>query len=70
MANCFDRADSFDQYLPTFERILASFQVPAPVAKGFDWSRVATTAVVGGIVGGLIAGLIGIIKKFSSKAKS
>ena len=61
--------DSFDRHLPIFEKILASFQVPAPVAMGFDWSRVATTGLVGGIVGGLFGGMAVARKMFSRQSK-
>jgi hypothetical protein len=66
---CTARADTFDQYLPTFETILASFRAPPPVAKGFDWGRVVSGGVAGGIAGGVIGGLAGIILWFSRKAK-
>lgn len=69
IVTCSGRADSFDQHLPTFEKILASFQVPAPVASGFDWNRVMTTGVVAGIVGGLMGGLTVARKKSSSLSK-
>ncbi len=69
IVTCSARAESFDQYLPTFEKILASFQVPAPVASGFAWSRVMSTGVVAGIVGGLVGGLTVARKKSPNMAK-
>lgn len=70
IVTCSATVDSFDQHLPTFEKILANFQGPAPVASGFDWSRVMTTGVAAGIVGGLVGGLtVARKKKSSSLAK-
>jgi hypothetical protein len=57
IVTCTAKADSFDQYQPTFENILASFQSPAPHTRAFDWSRVMTQ----GVMGGIVAGSIGII---------
>jgi hypothetical protein len=68
IVTCTAKANSFDKYQPTFDTVLASFQVPAPVAQGFDWDRVETMTVVGGLIGGLIGGLAWVAKKFSSKA--
>lgn len=69
IVTCSAKVDSFDQHLPTFEKILASFQVPAPVASGFDWSRVMTTGVIGGIAGGLVGALKMARRKSSSPAE-
>lgn len=63
---CTATADSSKLYQPTFEQILASFQAPAPVAQGFDWSRIVLMGIVGGIAGGLIAGTKEIFKRFKS----
>lgn len=56
-------SDSFAKYEPTFDTILASFDVPAPTRKGFDWKQMAIT----GLVGGLAAGLLGLYQKFFKK---
>lgn len=66
---CSTKADTFNQHAPTFEAILASFQAPAPLAMGFDWSRVGRSAAAWGIAGGVIGGLLAIVRKFTNKAK-
>jgi hypothetical protein len=68
IVTCTARVNSFDKYQPTFDRVLASFQVPAPVAQGFDWNRVVMTGLVGGVIGGLIGGLAWVVRRLSSKA--
>lgn len=66
IVTCTGRVDSFDQYQPIFEKVLASFQVPAPVAGGADWDPVVLAGMVVGFIGVLVAGLFGI-KRLSSK---
>lgn len=69
IVTCTAKADSFDRYKLTFEQIVASFQVPAPVARGFDWNQVLTTGIVGGVVGAFVGGLFWLAKRLFSKAK-
>jgi hypothetical protein len=54
-------ADSYADYSPTFENILASFKVPAPTPRGFDWNRVLFAGIIGGVAGGLIS----LVKKLT-----
>jgi hypothetical protein len=68
IVTCTAKASSFDKYQPTFDRVLASFEIPAPVAQGFDWNRVVMMAVVGGVIGGVIGGLAWLVRKLSGKA--
>jgi hypothetical protein len=66
---CTGPADTFAKYAPVFETILASLKVPAPIAKGFQWSGVWGGALNGGVIGG-IAGAVGVlILKLSGKLK-
>jgi hypothetical protein len=69
IVTCTAKADSFQPFVPTFDTILASFQVPPPVAMGFNWKQVGVAAIVGGIVGGLGGGLAVFIKKTTSKPR-
>jgi hypothetical protein len=70
IVTCTARADAFDQYLPVFEKTLASVQVPEPTGKGFDLSQVGKTAVLGAIIGVVVGGLVAIIKMFSGKGRA
>lgn len=67
---CTAKADSFDSYRPTFEKILASFRVPAPLATGIDWKRVVTAGVVAGVIGGLVGSLAWFGRKLLRKSGS
>lgn len=69
IVTCTAKANSFGLYQPIFDNVLASFQVPALVAQGFDWNQVVTMGLVGGVVGGLAGGLTWLLRKFSGKAK-
>lgn len=61
IVTCTARADTFDKYQPTFDAVLASFKAPAPA--GFDWSRVFSTGVIGGLIGLVVAVVLGVMKK-------
>jgi hypothetical protein len=70
---CTASVNSFDKYVPKFEKILETFKVPDPVpdkmAKSFDWNEVLTMGLVGGVIGGVVAGLLAIMKWFTKKGK-
>jgi hypothetical protein len=69
IVTCTGRLETFQQHLPAFDGILTSLQAPAPVTRGFDWSQVGKSGIVGGIIGGLIGVFFGISKWLSKKAK-
>ncbi len=62
IVTCTSAADAFGEYGPTFDTILASFQVPATAATGINW----TSAMVAGAVCGAVAALLAILKKLTS----
>ena len=66
--SCTAKAASFDQYVPTFEGILASFNVPAPTAPGFIWKGAITAAIIGAVGGGVTVAVIVVVKKFAGTA--
>ncbi|MGC3965921.1 MAG: hypothetical protein QM775_00675 [Pirellulales bacterium] len=70
IVTCTATAGTFTKYAPTFDAMLASFEVPEPV--GFNWSKVlaggSRGAIIGGLVGlaaGLIGGGVALMKKLS-----
>ena len=67
IVTCTAKADSFDAYQPTFDRILTSFQIPAPVAQGFDWNRLLSSALMWGGLGGIAGAVIGGLGWFTKK---
>ena len=69
IVTCTAKADTFDQYRPTFDGVLASFQAPAPVAQGFQWNQAALSGAIGGVVGGMIAALALAKRSLLGKAK-
>lgn len=72
IVTCTSPSDKFLSYRPKFERILASFQVPPPIAQGFNWDRISLAGILGAIVGALVAGVASIVvkKKLSRNATS
>jgi hypothetical protein len=73
IVTCTARADAFAKHFQTFETILATFSVPAPVAphpikQFFDWRGGLTGAVIGAVVGGVI-GLILLLVKLTGGRK-
>jgi hypothetical protein len=59
IVTCTAEADAFEEYGPTFDTILASFQVPAPSSMGIDW----TSALTAGAICGALAALLTVLKK-------
>jgi hypothetical protein len=51
---CTAKADSFAAAAGTFDTILASVKVPAPIAQGFTMTPVLRGALIGGIAGALL----------------
>jgi hypothetical protein len=76
IVTCTAKADSFDKYQPTFEKIVSSFQLRTTVAnakgleKGFDWNQVTSSAVKWGIIGGVVGGLAGLLRWIANKSSS
>jgi hypothetical protein len=70
IVTCTGPAAKFGKYVPTFETIVASFKVPAPIGQGIDWVRVLRAGVTFGILGGVIGGLVGLFKKLANAGKS
>jgi hypothetical protein len=64
---CTATQSSYDKYSGTFDQILGSLKVPAPVATGFDWSAVWSKGVLGAIVGGFIGLFVALKKKLEVK---
>lgn len=62
VVTCTGKAETFADHAPTFESILASLKVPAPISQGFNWNRVLMTGIFGGVVGGLFP----LFKKFTA----
>ena len=58
---CTAMPSTFDRYEPEFNKVLASFQAPAPITRGFNWSGLMSTSVVGGLIGGIVGGILGAL---------
>lgn len=54
IVTCTWKADLSADSLVPFENMLASFKVPAPIARGFDMTSVLRGAVIGAVVGALV----------------
>lgn len=67
IVTCTAKQDTFDQHVGTFDSILASFNVPAPIAQGVNLNPILRGALVGGIVGGLAA-ILAYFRRKKAKA--
>jgi hypothetical protein len=54
IVTCSAPVESFEEYQPTFDAVLASFEVPPPIAPGFDWNDLFEKTVIGAVAGGAI----------------
>jgi hypothetical protein len=64
---------TFEKYRPTFESILASMRVPAPIASGINWTSVLNQATASGIAGGVVGALVAafaMLTGFGKKRKT
>jgi hypothetical protein len=73
IVTCTASPEMAKDYGPVFDRILATFECPAPAPTGFNWRRIVNGALVGGIAGVLVAavtgGLVYLFRRLSKKAK-
>lgn len=67
VVTCTATRDTFATYSPIFDTILASFKLPAPTSRGFDWTR---SAITGAIIGAIGGGLVAVLKLFKGKKKT
>ncbi|MBL9082486.1 MAG: hypothetical protein JNK76_11800 [Planctomycetales bacterium] len=70
IVTCTGAGTNFVKYGPAFDKILASFDVPARTASSFDWGRVFSGGVNGAVIGGLVGllgGLAVMVKKLFAK---
>jgi hypothetical protein len=64
---CTAKADAFPRYQPTFDKVLASFNVPPPAAvQSVNWGQSMNMGWVGGIIGGLAGGIAWLVRKISA----
>lgn len=69
IVTCTGTLGSFEQYRGAFDGMLATFKAPEPIERSPYWTKVATTAVLGGIIGGVV-GVIGwLVSKLSNKSR-
>jgi hypothetical protein len=54
IVTCTWKADTSADSLQPFENMLASFNVPAPIARRFDMTSVLRGAIIGAVIGALI----------------
>lgn len=66
IVTCSAPRGQFDEYAPTFDAMLTSFEGPPSTFLGFDWMHVLITGAVGGAVGGLV----GLLKMLTTKKKA
>lgn len=69
IVTCTGKADTFAAHAPAFDAMLASFKVPAPIARTFDWNQVLITLAIGGVVGAVCGGLGRILMIFTGGKK-
>ena len=55
IVTCTSKADTSADSAQTFEDILATFKIPAPITQGFGMTSVVRGAVIGALVGGAVA---------------
>jgi hypothetical protein len=69
LVTCGAPVEVFEEYRATFDNVLASFQVPPPVAPRFDWNELFERTVIGAVAGGMIGGLGWVALRLSRKPR-